>query len=175
MIEKILKKFIKNKLIVDILDILISTFIIIVIFINLVAIPVKVSGNSMYSTLKNNSYGFSGIFTKFFGYNHFDIVTAYSDKLNEIVVKRIIGLPNDEIEYKDNKLYINGKYYEESFLDKNQYTQDLKIKLKNDEYFLLGDNRLNSSDSRVLGPFHAKEIKTKGIFILFPLNEMGIK
>ena len=50
-----------------------------------------------------------------------------------------------------------------------------EITLGEDEYYCLGDNRPNSSDSRVYGPFHKDKISSKGLFVLFPFSEAGIK
>ena len=91
--------------------------------------------------------------------NRFDIVIAEKEEGYNII-KRVIGLPYETIEYKDNHLYINGQITTEDFIDTYLIkTEDFSITLKNDEYFLLGDNREYSTDSRILGPFLKKSIK----------------
>ncbi len=78
-------------------------------------------------------------------------------KLGNIIIKRVIGLPGEKIVYKDDQLYINGEKIEEAFLDisyieqvKKDYniscfTEDFEYTIGDDEIFVLGDNRLNSS------------------------------
>ena len=72
------------------------------------------------------------------------------------IIKRIIGLPNETIEYNNNQLYVNGKLVEERYEVKN--TEDFTITTKDNEYFVLGDNRAVSKDSRMLGNFNEKDI-----------------
>lgn len=104
-------------------------------------------------------------------------------KRNEIIVlkhdekymiKRVVGLPNEHIEYKDNKLFINGKQYTETFLKKGIKTEDYDIKLKNNEYFVLGDNRENSKDGNDFGAITKKDIVGKAWIIVWPLNRIKI-
>lgn len=91
--------------------------------------------------------------------NRFDIVVAEKEE-NYNIIKRVIGLPNETVEYKDNHLYINGEPVTEDFIDLYLVkTEDFSITLKENEYFLLGDNRNHSTDSRELGPFLGQKLK----------------
>lgn len=146
-------------------------------------LPVSVSGESMMNNLHDHDFAFVSRTGKSH-VHRFDIVVLNSKKLDETIVKRVIGLPGETIEYKEDRLYVNGVYTKESFLDstfvkeqkkrlKDQYfTHNFKVTLKSNEYFCLGDNRLNSVDSRELGPFTSKDIIGKGGFILFPINHI---
>ena len=112
--------------------------------------------------------------------HRFDIVDVRSSALKEDVIKRVIGLPGEEISYKNDRLYINGQFVEEPFLklpfmkkekiqyDLTQYTKDFRIKLRHDEYFVLGDNRPMSYDSRYFGPVHIEDIRAKNGYIIYP-------
>lgn len=92
----------------------------------------------------------------------FDVVVIYSNEAQKTIIKRVVGLPGETIEYKDNKLYINGELTE----DRYNYggTNDFKVTLDTNSYFCLGDNRTNSADSRTYGDFDSDEIfaKVKG-------------
>ncbi|MFI3284377.1 MAG: signal peptidase I [Erysipelotrichaceae bacterium] len=143
----------------------ISSFIFVMLIVNFIFSPVHIDGHSMDPTLSDGSYGIAGIINRFFGLERFDIVTIELDN-HDYIIKRIIGLPNETIEVIDNHLYIDGIYYEESFLANDTITNDFKIILGEDEYFVMGDNRQNSSDSRYYGPFESKQIKTRGVFII---------
>ena len=87
----------------------------------------------------------------------------------------IIGLPGEQVEYIDNKLYINGKVVKEKFKhkDTDDFIPDHKIPA--DMYFVVGDNRGNSTDSRVLGYIPKQDILGKANFTIYPLNRIGIK
>ncbi len=145
--------------------------------------PIKVDGSSMYPTLQDHDYAFMSRI----GLNHierFDIVTLNCKKLGNIIIKRVIGLPGEKIVYKDDQLYINDEKIEEAFLDisyieqvKKDYniscfTEDFEYTIGDDEIFVLGDNRLNSLDSRLLGCFKEKDILSKKGFVLFPFKNM---
>ncbi len=92
----------------------IKALVLVVILINFVFIPCVVNGSSMNPTYNEGEYGYSFIITKKLGINRFDTAVIRASASNEkLLVKRVIGMPNDTLEYKDNKLYINGVYYEE--------------------------------------------------------------
>lgn len=88
----------------------------------------------------------------------FDIVIAQKSD-NYYIVKRVLGLPNETVEYKNNHLYINEKPVTEDFIDLYlTKTKDFTYKLEDNEYFLLGDNREYSTDSRELGAFKKEKL-----------------
>ena len=96
-----------------------------------------------------------------------DIVVAYSEKLHQVIIKRVIGVPGDIVEIKDNKVYINGELLDEPYLKETMATANLVITLALDEYFLCGDNRNDSLDSRTefVGPLKKEEILYKVLFV----------
>lgn len=148
--------------------------IILVIVIKLYVItPIRVNGPSMNDTLHDKdimildeiSYRFSSV-------ERFDIVVVkYKD---EFIIKRVIGLPGEVVSCKDNKIYINGKVIEEDF--SHEYTADFnEVLVTEDNYFVLGDNRINSTDSRIIGLVSRKDIKGKTSLTIFPFSRFGIK
>jgi signal peptidase I len=166
---------IKNNKIINIIkEIFPYIFIILlVLFIkSYIITPIKVNGESMMKTLHDGDIMILNIIDyKINGLNRFDIVVV--DEGDEYIIKRVIGLPGEEVEYKDNKLYINKVEVE----DKYAYgdTTDFDIVLGKDSYFVLGDNRENSLDSRYFGAFNKKKILGKTSLVLFPFNRFGNK
>jgi signal peptidase I len=101
----------------------------------------------------------------------FDIVVV--DREKEYIIKRVIGLPGETIEYKDNELYVNGNKVVEKY-DREQ-TEDFTVKVPEGSYFVLGDNRINSLDSRYFGPFKRNKILGKTSLTLYPFDRIGTK
>ncbi len=96
-------------------------------------------------------------------------------------IKRIIGLPGETVELKDGKIYIynqdfpQGKSLDEAVYLTNSAVNELtKITLQDDQYYLIGDNRNNSLDSRRLGPINLKNIKGKAWLRAFPFSNFTI-
>jgi signal peptidase I len=89
-------------------------------------------------------------------------------------VKRIIGMPGDEVEVKDQKVYVNGKLLEEDYLLEPPYYTFEKVIVPNDHYFVLGDNRNNSDDSSHWGFLKKENVNGKAIAILLPLSKFKI-
>lgn len=156
--------------------------IIIVLFVkNYIISPIQVNGSSMDSTLRSGDIMIlNKLKYKRYGVERFDIVVIKSH--NTHIIKRVIGLPGDTIQVVENKLYINGKFYEETYLDEDTVTEDFDLKellnskkVPKNSYFVLGDNREESMDSRVLGFIDADDIEGIAKLTIFPFNRIGNK
>ena len=160
--------------------------IIVVVFIrSYIITPIIVRGDSMYDTLKDGEILFlSKIHYRVKDINRYDIIVI-KDKDDDFIIKRVIGLPGDNIEYKDDVLYINGAPEDVSFTD--DVTEDFTLdeiceitntkcngKIPKNMYLALGDNRDVSADSRIKGLFSRKQILGKAIVRIWPLNKIGI-
>ena len=146
--------------------------LVVVLIKTFVVSPIRVNGASMDPTLNDKdimlldeiSYRFSDI-------ERFDIVVVKEE--DEYLIKRVIGLPGETVEYKNDKLYIDGKYVKEDF--KHKETFDFSTTLGKDEYFIMGDNRTNSTDSRVFGPISRDKIMGKTSLTILPISRFGNK
>ena len=156
---KVIKEVIPYIVIVVVV-VLIRTFII---------TPVRVDGDSMKNTLKN---GDILLLYKLSSIDRFDIIVLDEEKDNEKIIKRVIGLPGETVAIKREKIYINDKVIDDEYAY-GQTSDYNKVTLKDDEYFILGDNRLISKDSRYFGPIKDNEIKGKIVFRLFPFTKIG--
>lgn len=166
----------KKSFIKDIFDVLLGVAIISFILLKLVLMPCEVRGTSMVPTLQNKDKGYSFIITRKFGINRFDIcvIKPANNVEDKLIVKRVIGMPNELIEYKNNVLYINGRKCNEDYLH-NVVTEDFSIQLNDNEYCCLGDNRPVSKDSRYYGAFKEDEIVATNLFIFYPFSDFGVK
>lgn len=167
-------------------------YLIVIILVLLVAIYVfsfqQVIGPSMKPTLQDGDILIlNKIIYKLKDVKRNDIVALRYAKDEKIVVKRIVGLPGETIEFKDLEendetksiLYINGKGYEEEYLN-DVYTKEFNLKdlgydtIPKDMYLVLGDNRGNSMDSREFGLVKKKDIVGRVKIRLFPFNNINI-
>lgn len=136
--------------------------------------PVRVNGDSMYPTLHNNDVMIlDKLSYKNKGIKRFDIVVIREGE--ESIIKRVIGLPGDLIEYKNNYLYVNGKFVEEKFKHKKTLDYESVKKVPEGMYFVLGDNRLNSTDSRILGFIPKQDVLGHATYTIFPFDRLGLK
>ena len=153
------------------------------------ATPVNVKGSSMSPTLQNGDTMILYKLTKNIrGIKRFDIVVIKTDSGD--LIKRVIGLPGDKIKYevkyvneeKTGVLTINGEVVEEKFLttskkigtcETNWTICSEEITVPEGEYFVMGDNRDDSKDSRMIGTIPFKDVKGTTELILFPFNRFG--
>ena len=140
-----------------------------------------VSGESMENTLDDGDQLIVDKLTyRFHDPERFDIIVfPFRYKDNTYYIKRIIGLPGETVQIADGEIYINGEVLEESY--GREVMQDAglaeePITLGDDEYFVLGDNRNYSSDSRdpSVALIHRKEIIGRAWLRIWPLNSFGI-
>ena len=134
--------------------------------------PAIVDGASMDYTLEDGQL----VFINKLVYNikdveRFDIVVLNNEEDNDRIIKRIIGLPNETIEYNNNQLYVNGKLVEQNY--EVEATEDFTVVTKENEYFVLGDNRDVSKDSRMLGNFNKEDIVGRVNFRILPFKKFG--
>ena len=136
--------------------------------------PAIVDGSSMDTTLAEGKMVIiNKLHYRIKDIKRFDIVVVKNREDKDKIIKRIIGLPNEHIEYKDGKLYINGVLKEAKDVT-FQPTEDFEYQTKEGEYFVLGDNRPVSKDSRMLGTFTKKDILGRVKLRLFPFTKIGI-
>lgn len=144
--------------------------------------PHEVLGNSMYPTYKNGEYLMANKLTYRFGEPQRGdvIIFKYSD--TQDFIKRVIGTPGDTIMVKDGKVYVNGTQLDETtYLEETVYTssgdylaEGETITIGDSQYFVLGDNRPHSSDSRTFGPIEENQIKGKAWIVYLPISEFRI-
>lgn len=101
-----------------------------------------------------------------------DIVVIKLPEMDELLVKRVVGLPYELIAIQDGLVYINGEPIPEPFPHEIFLQNMAPRRLGPLEYFVLGDNRGNSNDSRVFGPISRDDIKGRVWFRYWPLNEL---
>lgn len=98
----------------------------------------------------------------------------YPSNPDEMYVKRIIGLPGDEVEVKNNAVYVNGEMLQEDYLYEAPSYEYEKVKVPEHSYFVLGDNRNNSEDSTYFGFVAKDSIKGKAIAVLLPFDRFRL-
>jgi signal peptidase I len=145
-----------------------------------------VIGSSMIPTLEDQDEVFVEKISRLFenGLKRGNIVTADTDEKtsngNEmIIIKRVIGLPGERVTIKNGNVYINDALLDEPYLAEGVRTAPhlekyADVTLQKDQYYLLGDNRTNSRDSRDIGPVSRDEIAGKLILRFYPFSKFGV-
>jgi signal peptidase I len=177
----------RNDWLMELLDWLKYILIAVLIGLLLVVFVIQrnsVIGPSMVPTLHQNDQLLVEKVSKWFhGIHYGDIVTVSTSDLPQHddgpnIIKRVIGLPGDLIEIRDNAVYRNDERLEEPYLPEGTITrvrtlQYEKVRLAEDEYFVLGDNREVSLDSRSFGPVPLNSIIGKVLLRFYPFDEIG--
>ena len=145
--------------------------------------PFTVSGASMYPTLHN---GDRMVLSKVGDIHRFDVVILKAPDENVEYIKRVIGMPGDTIEMKSGVLYINGKKVDQPFINtealvkQTVFMDDFTLesltgesKVPEGKYFVLGDNRGVSKDSRMIGFIDRSAIEGKAVFTIWPFGRIG--
>jgi signal peptidase I len=183
---------------IDLLKSALISILVVIVLTNFVFKPIEVYGPSSLPTIREGQIGLSSIITlQFRSVRRFEfVIFPHLDETGQIrkdsqgksifLVKRVIGLPNETIEFRNDRLYVNGEFIEEPFLN-NPLAKEYKdrgllftqnfgpITLGDDELFVVGDNRRGSSDSRGdLGPIKVSDVESVGLFILFPFEDFGV-
>jgi len=187
-LKKIFQKFksLKDRygMAYDFISSILISYILVMVLTNYIVYPIHVDGSSMYPTLSDLDYGFSNLLTyRSEGLDRFDVVIIYYEPIEEYLIKRVIGLPGDIVEVRNDVLYINNKAVEQPFLNSSYqkqwvdsgepYTANFgPILVKANEVFVMGDNRRvgGSTDSRVFGCLPIDNIKSKDVYIFWPLS-----
>lgn len=163
--------------------ILIAASIFLVIYIFLFR-PFQVSGESMFPTFKNREYILTNLITLRFHDPQQGDVIVFKAPTNEEkdFIKRVIGMPGDSVLLKEGFVYVNGKKLDESaYLDASVRTyggsflnEDQSVVVPQGHYFVMGDNRPFSSDSREWGFVPRDSIIGKSFYVYWPINTMRI-
>lgn len=190
----------KSNWLIDMLQsIVIAIFICIVIYL-FVATPNQVTGISMQPNFQNGELVLTNKLTQWFGdqavgeslgldYQRGDVVVLQKPGMGRDLIKRIVGMPGDEMSIQDGEVYINGNKVDEKYIPSEMRTNagsylqegdEITISTKKttteDHYFVMGDNRPNSQDSRYVGVGQIKRSWLKGkVFLRYwPLSNLGI-
>lgn len=146
-------------------------------------IPVPVEGISMQNTLTQGDFV---LMEKFSDIERFDVI-VFQMADGTTYIKRVIGMPGDTVSYRNDQLYINEEVVEETFLEENLAHDEERIPFTNDfefeelmgvkklgtgSYFVLGDNRRMSKDSRSFGAISEENIIGKARIVYYPLKRV---
>jgi signal peptidase I len=157
-------------------DLLIAIGLALVIIVFLYQ-PVKVEGTSMAPLLSDQERIFINKFVyRFEPIQRRDVVVFwYPLDRSKSFIKRVIGLPGESVEIRQGIVYVNGRAIDEPYVPV-QY-EDMSdfgpVRVPKDNYFVMGDHRISSNDSRVFGPVDSKYIYGRAVFAYWPVDHFG--
>lgn len=141
----------------------------------------RVSGSSMETTLSDgDNLIVDKISFRFREPKRYEIIVfPYQFEENTYYIKRIIGLPGETVQVADGKVYINGQILDENYGNEEMLDPGIAedpITLGEDEYFVLGDNRNHSADSRQgnVGVLHREDLLGRAWIRIWPFNKFGV-
>jgi signal peptidase I len=144
--------------------------------------PVKVEGTSMTPALADQERIFINKFTYRFGLGSIEhgdtVVFWYPEDKSKSYIKRVIGIPGDRVRIASGQVYVNGTPLVEDYVPANErdtssWRDGEEQVVPQGEYFVLGDHRNSSSDSRTWGYVPRENIYGKAVFVYWPLDKMG--
>jgi signal peptidase I len=160
-------------------DLLFSVVLAVIVILFLYQ-PVKVEGTSMMPTLDDQERIFINKFVYRFHFEKIDrgdtVVFWFPGDPSKSYIKRVIGMPGDRVEVRDGSVIVNGQPLEEDYVPQ-EYRDQSEMRsttIGPDEYFVLGDHRSSSNDSRTWGMVPRRYIYGKAVFIYWPLEKMGL-
>jgi signal peptidase I len=159
-------------------DLMLSVLIAVLVILFLYR-PVKVEGTSMMPSLYDQERLFINQFSYKFGLGNIrrgdTVVFWYPGEPTTSYIKRVIGLPGDTVSVDDGYVVVNGKKLVENYIPL-EYRDDRSypaLVIPPDQYFVLGDHRISSNDSRAWGLVPKSYIYGKAVFVFWPLDKMG--
>lgn len=160
-------------------DLFISVFLAILVILFLYQ-PVKVEGTSMMPALVDQERIFINKFVYRFGLGNIErgdmVVFWFPGDPTKSYIKRVIGVPGDSVQVDDGTVLVNGQRLEESYV--NEEFRDRQsmsaFKVQPEEFFVLGDHRSSSNDSRSWGTVPRRYIYGKAVFVYWPVEKMGL-
>lgn len=171
-----------GKFIISFLETIVVALVISIVLYIFVMTPHEVIGNSMYPSYKNGEYLMANKISYRINDPQRGDVIIFEYQENQDFIKRIIALPGDTIMLKDGQFYINDFLLDESnylsdaiYTNGGEYLKEGESKMiPQEQYFVVGDNRPQSSDSRTFGPVKEEDIKGKAWIVYFPFSEFRI-
>jgi signal peptidase I len=171
-----------GKTIYSLIETILVALVLAIVLYLFIMTPHEVVGNSMHPTYKNGEMLMANKITYRVSEPKRGDVIIFKFSDTQDFIKRIIGVPGDEVMIKDGKIYINNELLDESkYLQSSVITngssylhEGQSITIQENEYFVCGDNRTNSSDSREFGPITQDKIKGKAWIVYFPFTEFRI-
>ena len=151
--------------------------IVVVLLRTFIITPIIVNGESMIPTLKEKQILILNKYDKKYNRGDIVVVNYFNGEKEERLIKRVMGLPGEKVEYNENKLYINDKKVEDRFAKDTENFElsyidiDMK-KIHEGYYFVIGDNRNNSIDSRIIGLVKKEDIKGTVTQSLIPFKRV---
>lgn len=167
----------------DILEVIVFAVGIFFFVYLLIMRPHKIKGQSMQPNFPDAEYLLTEKVTYYLKNPVRGDVVVFTPPVseNDEYIKRVVGMPGETIMLLDGKVYINGEPFNEPYLDDTVYTFDegflgegREYTIPDGKYFVMGDNREHSSDSRAWGPISKKDMSGRAWVIYWPPTESGI-